>query len=109
MPMTITPYLNGVLSNNARSLPMHHAQLVERVREIVKQALLQHGVTVEEPVCETILIRDGYYCGRCFTCADYRAVWFIEENLIKFFCRDAGLLFSCSAEVAAPPRTGMAA
>lgn len=78
---------------------MHHAQVVERVRQIVKQAMVARGVDPSGDLCETILIRDGYYCGRCFTCQDYRAVWFLEENLIKFFCRDSGLIFSRPADV----------
>jgi hypothetical protein len=80
---------------------MHHAQVVERVRQIVKQALVTQGVELSGDLCETILIRDGYYCGRCFTCGEYRAVWFLEENLIKFFSRDLGLIFSRPADVTA--------
>jgi hypothetical protein len=73
---------------------VQHAQQVERVRQFVKAALAERGVHSSEELCETILVRDGYYCGRCFTCGDYRAVWFLEENIIKFFCRESGLLFS---------------
>ena len=83
---------------------MQHAQLVERVREIVKTAFTERGVSSFEDLCETILVRDGFYCGRCFTLGDLRAVWFLEENVIKFFCRDAGMFRTCSPEptVAAP-------
>ena len=77
---------------------MHHAQVVERVRQIVKQALSAQGVDHTGELCETILIREGYYCGRCFTCGEFRAVWFLEENLIKFFSRDSGLIFSRPAD-----------
>ena len=76
---------------------MHHAQFLERVRQLVKEAFVEQGVTPQDEVCETILIRDGYYCGRCFTCGDLRAVWFLEENVIKFFCRQSGVHFTKSA------------
>ena len=88
---------------------MQHAQLVERVRQIIKQVFAERGVEPQGELCETILIRDGFYCGRCFTCGDHRAVWFLEENIIKFFCRESGLLFSCSADAADPTPGGIAA
>ncbi len=88
---------------------MQHAHLVERVRQIVKDALTERGVTSFEDLCETILIRDGFYCGRCFVCGDYRAVWFLEENAIKFFCRESGLLFTRSAVLDDPATRILAA
>jgi hypothetical protein len=76
---------------------MHHTQLVEHIRQLVKDTLTEQGVRQLDELCETILIRDGFYCGRCFTCGEFRAVWFLEENVIKFFCRKSGLVFTCSA------------
>ena len=67
---------------------MQHAHVVERVRQIVKDTFAQRGLMSFNDFCETILIRDGFYCGRCFACGDFRAVWFLEENAIKFFCRE---------------------
>jgi hypothetical protein len=78
---------------------MQHAHLVERVRQIVKEVFAERGITSFGDFCETILIREGYYCGRCFSCGQFRAVWFLEENLIKFFSRDLGLLFSRAVEI----------
>lgn len=34
---------------------------------------------------ETILIRGGLYCGRRFDAAGLHAIWFLEENLVKFY------------------------
>jgi hypothetical protein len=73
---------------------MPHAQAVERVREIVRSAFAVHGLTSSDEFTESILIRDGYYCGRSFSCGGMRAVWFIEENLLKFFGREQQLLSS---------------
>ena len=73
---------------------MHHAQLLERVREMVRSQFAQLGVQCFDDFCETILVRDGFYCGRCFTCGDHKAVWFIEEQVIKFSCRQTGLVLS---------------
>jgi hypothetical protein len=40
---------------------------------------------------ESILIRDGYYCGRRFELGDYRAVWFLEEDILKISTADGQL------------------
>lgn len=41
---------------------------------------------------ETILVRDGYYCGRRFQADHMQAIWFIEEDQIKFYAGDGGVL-----------------
>ena len=45
----------------------------------------------EEEMEETVLIRDGHYCGRRFEMDGNSAVWFIEENQIKCFSKDGSL------------------
>ena len=70
---------------------MQHAHLLDRVRETVKCAFLAQGLGSVDELCETILIRDGFYCGRSFVCDGLRAVWFVEENVLKFFNRDNSL------------------
>ena len=42
-------------------------------------------------LAESILIRDGHYCGRRFESGGMSAVWFIEENQIKFFGKEGAL------------------
>jgi len=44
--------------------------------------------------CETILIREGFYCGRRFACDSHRAIWFLEEQVIKFYGPDGDFLSS---------------
>ena len=41
---------------------------------------------------ESILIRGEFYCGRRFQTATHHAVWFIEENEIKFYDGDGSVL-----------------
>ena len=76
---------------------MHHAQHLEAVRRIVRHAFQTFGVGLEEQLVEKILIRDGFYCGRCFTSGGVRAVWFIEEHQVKFYGQDGGFLGACSS------------
>ena len=73
---------------------MQHACLLDQVRETVRATFTAQGLSSLEDFCETILIRDGFYCGRSFTCGGLRAVWFVEENVLKFFSQSSGLLFS---------------
>ena len=43
-------------------------------------------------LCETVLIRDGLYCGHRFSCDAFTAVWFFEENELKIYDADHNLL-----------------
>lgn len=63
---------------------MHHHQLLNSVRVQVQGTLARLGAA-DAPPQETILIRDGMYCGRRFYIDDFMAVWFIEEGEIKFY------------------------
>lgn len=63
---------------------MHHHQLLNSVRDQVQSTLTRLGAD-DTPPHETILIRDGMYCGRRFYRDEFMAVWFIEEGEIKFF------------------------
>ena len=64
---------------------MQHAEKLERVRRLVHETFRTRGTPQDECPIETILVREGYYCGRRFACAGLRAVWFVEENVIKVF------------------------
>jgi hypothetical protein len=44
------------------------------------------GPTDDHPIrSESILIRDGFYCGRRFDLGSHRAVWFLEEDVLKIY------------------------
>jgi len=72
---------------------MKHTQQLEAIRDIVSKAFTEYcGSEVE--FCETMLIRDGFYCGRCFECDTIRAIWFAEESLVKFYGEEGQFLES---------------
>jgi hypothetical protein len=71
---------------------MSHDATTLRVREVISQHFAQQGVGLEELPCETILIRDGHYCGRRFKADGHEAIWFVEENELKFFHPDGSLV-----------------
>jgi hypothetical protein len=64
---------------------MHDIELVGRVRAIIQETFTQLGGPADEVPSEAMLIRDGFFCGRRFTSEGLEAVWFIEENEIKFY------------------------
>lgn len=57
---------------------------IQRTREHV-QNIFSELDGVESSLCETVLIRDGYYCGHRFSNDQFNAVWFFEENEIKVY------------------------
>lgn len=81
---------------------MHHAQQLDAVRRMVYTTFeSQRGQPAEE-IVEKILIRDGFYCGRCFTCDGFRAAWFIEEGEVKFYGPDGRFLAGRSTDAVEP-------
>lgn len=67
---------------------MQHFAQLESTRELVQQTLQQLEGNVVEDLQETILICDGCYCGRRFRSLTHHAIWFIEENELKFYGPD---------------------
>ena len=49
--------------------------------------------TGESPILsESILIREGHFCGRSFKTSGFRAIWFIEEDQLKVYEVDTGAI-----------------
>ncbi len=71
---------------------MELTDLLERVRELIQKKMQIHGATLDPPPTESILIRDGFFCGRRFTSAQIHAVWFHEENQVKFHRQDGTMI-----------------
>lgn len=88
---------------------MHHAQLTEAVRRQVAETLAQFGMACADELRESILIRDGAYCGRRFEGAEGHAVWFVEENQLKFYRADGSVARILEPAVSQPIATRIAA
>jgi hypothetical protein len=63
---------------------MHETQ-AQTIRRLVRQTFQGLGSRSTAPLRETLLIRDGNYCGHRFELGALQAVWFIEENQLKFY------------------------
>ena len=66
-----------------------HAETIRtRVRSIFETC----GAAGEVEMCESLLIRDGFFCGRRFEMDGLCAVWFVEEDELKVYDRDGTLI-----------------
>lgn len=66
-----------------------HAETIRtRVRSIFETC----GAAGDDEMCESLLIRDGFFCGRRFEMDGLCAVWFVEEDELKVYDRDGALL-----------------
>ena len=63
---------------------------VQRAREFVASAFAE--LNVRSDINETALIRDGVYCGQRFVAGGLSAVWFFEENQVKIYDDQQGLV-----------------
>lgn len=71
---------------------MSHSVQLERIRQFVRQTFAQVHADASSSIRETILIQNGFYCGRRFSCNESHAVWFVEEGELKFYGPDGSVL-----------------
>lgn len=72
--------------------------MLAKIRSAIASELLALGAGDVSDLRETILIRDGLFCGRKFQSCGYSVVWFMEENEIKFFSPTGQLLLATTSE-----------
>jgi ATP-dependent DNA ligase len=64
----------------------------ERIRTLIRETLVSLGAEANAKDEESLLIRSGAYCGHRIDKDGLRAIWFIEEDQIKFYGRDGSML-----------------
>ena len=64
---------------------MPHAQRVDEIRRQVTETFARMEVPGPDQFRESILIRNGSYCGRRFEAESAFAIWFLEEDEVKFY------------------------
>ena len=64
---------------------MPHAQRIDEVRLQVSETFARMQVREPDQFRESILIRKGSYCGRRFEADGAYAIWFLEEDQVKFY------------------------
>lgn len=77
---------------------MTTSQRLSAIRRLLEAWCRERQPEVAEEMSESILIRDGYYCGRRFKWGDFTAVWFAEEDQIKLFDANGHLIESLAIE-----------
>src|SRR5438270_12392397 len=76
---------------------MPHAQLTESIRSLVAATFARLRIAQGDELRESLLMRSGAYCGRRFEAVGGSAVWFAEENQIKFFAADGSVVQTIAA------------
>jgi hypothetical protein len=72
---------------------MQHVHLLEAIRQLVRRTFAELGTAEDFEVTEHILLRDDIYCGRRFQAGELQAIWFIEEDEIKFHAKDGSVAY----------------
>lgn len=67
------------------------SEKIKRTRQYIQQLFNQLD-SGDADLCETVLIRNGLYCGHRFSCNAFTAIWFFEENELKIYDADHNLL-----------------
>ena len=62
------------------------------IRKFIEQQFAEIQPDVNRIDHETLLIRNGQYCGHRYQSDGLSAVWFLEENQIKLFDESGHLL-----------------
>lgn len=83
---------------------MTNSQRLEAIRQHLQAWFAAQTDGQPWEASESILIRDGFYCGRCFQLPGFRAIWFFEEEQIKVYRSTGELLatFSANEAISAP-------
>lgn len=67
------------------------------MRSAIANQMNSMGVSKNCELHETLLIRDGLFCGRKYQYDGYTIVWFLEEDQLKIFSPVGELISSTSA------------
>jgi hypothetical protein len=76
----------------------------EAIRSLILRTLDELGRGTAQPTGETLLTLAGYYVGREFRFAGFRAVWMASQGEIKFYDDEGVLLRSVSIEQDVAPK-----
>jgi hypothetical protein len=71
---------------------MRHAELIDSVRALVADTFHQLRLSDDAVPRQSLLIRDGNYCGRRFDAERGHALWFFEEDQVKVFGAEGRVL-----------------
>lgn len=61
------------------------------IRQYIATRLESLGALAGSNLKESLLMQNGAYCGHRFRRDDLQAVWFVDEDQIKFFHADGSL------------------
>ena len=87
---SIPPMMSLVTS--VRPAHLEPSMLPRHIRQIIENTFASLSPPPNQILAESLLIRDGHYCGHKFANSALTAVWFHEEDQIKVRSKDGQLL-----------------
>lgn len=84
---------------------MTNLQRLNLVRQKLADWVQAAGSCEASEVRETYLVCDGFYCGRRFQVGPFTAVWFAEENQLKIYAEQDGLVAALELDQETLPST----
>ena len=75
-----------------KKVNMNASSRTERIRDLVRSKFQRLGATASEQLSQTLMIQASRFCGHRFHQGQYQAVWFVEEDQIKFYGPEGQLL-----------------
>ena len=71
----------------------NNPSITEKIRDLVYSVFIELGAApADDKPRETMLIRNGNYCGHRYRWGEFEAVWFIEEDELKFSSSSGGVI-----------------
>ncbi|HEY6564344.1 MAG TPA: hypothetical protein VIY86_07585 [Pirellulaceae bacterium] len=64
---------------------MENLSKTRRIRQYIRCVLRGFAPADVDVPQESLLIRDGVYCGHRFRLGNGEAIWFVEEDEVKFY------------------------
>ncbi len=69
-----------------------HEKRPRDIRNLVRSTFDQLTPSQDGTISERLLIRDGHYCGHRYQRSGMIAVWFLEEEQIKFYGQNGSVV-----------------
>ena len=81
---------------------MQEPYLSKAVRSHIEGLFADHGARADERIQETLLIADGFYCGRRYSCGQMQAIWLVKKGELEFYGADGTVEKTVLSDITEP-------
>jgi hypothetical protein len=83
---------------------MEQLNLSKAIRSHIERLFADHGAVADARIEETLLIADGFYCGRRYSYGQLQAIWLAKQDELEFCKADGTVEKTVLAEIIEPHR-----